>query len=554
MIDKERGITLLTLVISIVVIFIIGGIAIVTGSNTIKGAQFMKFQAELTMVQSKVNEISAEYQREGKELGCVVTDSRQALEMELKQEALEKSEEVKEVLSEKATARGTTVEELKKGLHLCTKEYLKEALGLEGLERNYMINVEETIIISLEKFEFEGKNYYMLEQIPSSLYNVNYNNQIPESGDFAIETAEIADGYQITIIPKHDQYVSKWQVKYRLKGEKNWQTEEKLVFNVSKPGTYEIQVTHGDEVNLGTKTIAIASKQVDEEGYYLKNLTINGEEKSSTYNPIIPKGFKPLEDRTTGNAVWGDGKKAPSQESVNCGLVIEGKDGSQYVWIPVDGTEIRLSRYTFDDQGKATIQESTAITIEDTTFSETESNVENFKQSVKENGGFYMAKYEASKGSNGKAISIISQTYPASDESTEIKEKMLWNWVNKETAQKACQNLYDSINSDLINSYAWDTAITFIQKNDSNNNNYANKVDGSYTLSAPGTNEDVSCNIYGMSSNCAEWTTENTSDGELTAVYRGGDCKAETQTTSSRVKSNPSDKKVNVGFRAILYF
>ena len=55
----------------------------------------------------------------------------------------------------------------------------------------------------------------------------------------------------------HEKYVSAWQVKYRLQGSKYWETTNKLKFEVEQAGTYEIQVVHENEIDLGTKTLII---------------------------------------------------------------------------------------------------------------------------------------------------------------------------------------------------------------------------------------------------------------------------------------------------------
>ncbi len=50
-------------------------------------------------------------------------------------------------------------------------------------------------------------------------------------------------------------------------------------------------------------------------------------------NPTIPEGYKPVDTETSS---WGDGSNAPTEENVNNGLVIEDRNGSQFVWIPVE--------------------------------------------------------------------------------------------------------------------------------------------------------------------------------------------------------------------------
>ena len=62
-----------------------------------------------------------------------------------------------------------------------------------------------------------------------------------------------------------------------------------------------------------------------------RNGTINGEEGNSN-NPTIPKGYTPIDTETSS---WGDGTYAPSQDSVDHGLVIRDDSNNEWVWIPV---------------------------------------------------------------------------------------------------------------------------------------------------------------------------------------------------------------------------
>ena len=63
-----------------------------------------------------------------------------------------------------------------------------------------------------------------------------------------------------------------------------------------------------------------------------KNGTINGEAGNSN-NPTIPKNYIPID---TATSTWGDGSSAPSQDSVNHGLVIRDEQNNEWVWVPVD--------------------------------------------------------------------------------------------------------------------------------------------------------------------------------------------------------------------------
>ena len=75
--------------------------------------------------------------------------------------------------------------------------------------------------------------------------------------------------------------------------------------------------------------------------------------------------------------------------------------------------------------------------------------------------------------------------------------------------------------SDLVNSYAWDTAIVFIQEC-STKTKYAIQTRTSTSLYKTGTSSDVVCNIYDMNGNLMEYTTErSTYDGDKDPVPRG---------------------------------
>ena len=276
---------------------------------------------------------------------------------------------------------------------------------------------------------------------------------------------------------------------------------------------------------------------------------------------VIPAGFKVTGEATT----------------VDQGIVIEDatvdKDGkptatagSQFVWVPVgkitkeDGTktEIKLNRYTFASDGTPTEKNNEVI---NSYFSETESkgntvakNIVNFTNSVKANGGYYIGRYEArtttARTASGNALTQI----------TEKGTDQVYNYVTQKQAAEQAQGMYTSNNftSDLMNSYAWDTAITFIQKC-TDKPNYANQTSLNKSLSQTGTTNDNPCNIFDMASNVWEWTTETSSRissatlSEAPCAYRGGLYGNNRYYTSYRGDTGLSDSSNIIGFRPLLY-
>ena len=290
----------------------------------------------------------------------------------------------------------------------------------------------------------------------------------------------------------------------------------------------------------------------------------------TTNTPKVPNGFHHVEGTEVES-----GFVISSEEGDDLN---NSKGGNQYVWIPVDGIlgennktvqnavdgEIILGRYVFNSEGKidtenAVIPETLGgelKTDRGSSYSYTESStgkgntpakdIQGFIDSVRTNGGYYIARFEASEGQNGKAESKYN--------------KAVFNDVTQSEAFTACQNLYAGINSDLVNSYAWDTALLFIQKY--GQNNYSTEIGKSTTSQIANTGknllkstnkEDVQLNIYDMAGNCWEWTTENFSDASSPCVNRGGDYYFSGSYTSYRSYNGTSDSISYNSFRPLLY-
>jgi len=132
-----------------------------------------------------------------------------------------------------------------------------------------------------------------------------------------------------------------------------------------------------------------------------------------------------------------------------------------------------------------------------------------------DNGGYYIARYEA--GYDGTGSKALSQQSLSASSSAPTVKGALWNNVTQLKAAEVSKAMYvrtedGQFYSDLINSYAWDTALIFIQAY-SGQNTYAaqgSRNSGS-TPAVSGeraTGKDKVCNIYDMASNVMEWSTE----------------------------------------------
>ena len=306
------------------------------------------------------------------------------------------------------------------------------------------------------------------------------------------------------------------------------------------------------------------------------NETSNTTTKDKYGNPItIPAGFKvvnPDDDVTKGIVIEDVSANGEGSTTV----------GSQFVWIPVGdviideegNTEpITLGRYNFSDTG--TPSEYSGSYTEDTKENHTydnaiAKNIDDFINKATTSGGYYIGRYEA--GDVTATDSARTGTNNVSNPNNPITCKSgvyPYNYVNQEDASSLSQGMYTSSNfkSDLINSYAWDTAIVFIQKF-SGDGNYSSQVGMNTTSSLQKCGEsilnayyvddgdeaqDVRCNIYDMAGNTYEWTTETSSSTSYPCVIRGGNYIDSNYYTSVRDFGNTTLSISISSFRPTLY-
>ncbi len=313
---------------------------------------------------------------------------------------------------------------------------------------------------------------------------------------------------------------------------------------------------------------------------------------STTENTILEDKYKNIIVLPAGFKI-----NSESADNVTGGVVIEDVShantvGSEFVWIPVGtvytnetGTAsetINLSRYTFAENGTATVYGEKQIAVNNNnepcdandenylaSFEEKEKsdlgntialNIENFKTKATKNHGYYIGRYVAK--------TPIQRTSKI-DELQQItvkKDDFIYDYVTEIQAASKSQEMYNGetkFTSDLMNSYAWDTAIVFLQIFDDRENNaipYSRQTSSnSGKLAIQGTNhleienQDKICNIWDMASNVNEWTTETYSNSDVPCVARSGRWDTSIGYTSARGGGATNSSSDHAGFRPIIY-
>ena len=265
----------------------------------------------------------------------------------------------------------------------------------------------------------------------------------------------------------------------------------------------------------------------------------------------IPTGFYYVGGTKASGIVISDNKndknKYRNQKVVGTDLL-----GNQYVWIPCttdsSSSDLQYARTEWgvevdgDDNSRA-IKDELTLTDASVTYSDSDTanginadvskeivaQIKAEKASVAKYGGYYIGRYEVGRNSDTAVVKYNQTPYASITWSTAygLAKKIITN---------------SEVNSYLCSSYAWDTAVNFIQNN-STAKNYATSIEGfngnwnpqavkdpsGNVIKPAGTSQQLNtglttqfCNIFDMGGNEAEFTTELNPGTSETVVLRGG--------------------------------
>lgn len=255
--------------------------------------------------------------------------------------------------------------------------------------------------------------------------------------------------------------------------------------------------------------------------------------------------------------------------------------GNQYVWIPctTDNTSSDL-QYTRTEWGvevdgnSRAIKDELTLTDASVTYSDADTanginadvskeivaQIKAEKASVAQYGGYYIGRYEVGRNSDTAVVKYNQTPYASITWSTAygLAKKIITN---------------SEATSYLCSSYAWDTAVNFIQNN-STAKNYATSIEGfngnwnpqevkdpsGNVIKPAGTSQQLNtglttqfCNIFDMGGNEAEFTTESNPGTSETVVLRGGGYNGDHFPAGYRWDCNSGRAYIFYGFRATLF-
>ena len=315
---------------------------------------------------------------------------------------------------------------------------------------------------------------------------------------------------------------------------------------------------------------------------------VEGENMPYTNNgtAIIPVGFMIVpgcEDVSEGLVISDD---PDDTEDDSDNIVAE---GNQFVWVPVskENFATEFVRHDFGNQNIAddmfvSGQPMTVKIAElvgdginvDTNASESEQEAQKMYKSVKENGGFYIGRYETGELTEY----AITETESGSTTTIQTKTRVIrkgadpydgikWgNGMKDETGGAveiargfAGENDYESVTSTLVYGVQWDAVMRWISRDENlkgylkDSSSVGNYSDRYKTAKTGAVREYQLKNIYDMAGNVAEWTME--SYDTVHRIYRGGSCGSNgtSKPISHRNDNSWAADSEGIGFRVALY-
>ena len=296
----------------------------------------------------------------------------------------------------------------------------------------------------------------------------------------------------------------------------------------------------------------------------------------------IPAGFYYVGGTKTSGIVISDNENDKDKYR-NKAVVGTDLLGNQYVWIPctTDNTssDPQYARTEWgvevdgDDNSRA-IKDELTLTDASVTYSDVDTanginadvskeivaQIKAEKASVAKYGGYYIGRYEVGKNSDTAVVKYNQTPYA----------EITWSTAYG-LAKKIITN--SEATSYLCSSYAWDTAVNFIQNN-STAKNYATSIEGfngnwnpqavkdpsGNVIKPAGTSQQLNtglttqfCNIFDIGGNEGEFTTELNPGTSETVVLRGGSYYDADVPAGDRWDNVSGRADIDDGFRATLF-
>ena len=573
---NQKGISLISLSIMVMVILAITGTIIYNVKNNLKVERLEQMQDDIENLQDKVDTYYAQYGKIPAKTDVEYTNIAQMQEAGIISTAVDTG-----------------------------KFYILDLSAIENLTLNFGQDYEIVKSLTSETEINRYDNLYIINENSHNIFfpkgitldkEVFYTNYRVEDVDTEAVNLRYVDNIKI---PEGYHYISGNKVNGIIIQNDSTSERYKWIMNNSEIST----IPEGVSVDNEAEFIKSANLF---DGYYqgvtdtTKVIYLPIEEKwSDTYDKTgiykdinedvayIPKGFQV--------------SQTPGMDVIQDGLVIRDEDGNQFVWVPVEDSRLFVRSYWENWSGNLEEEPEGDDYFSDCKENETTYEYTQMKNSVTTYGGFYVARYEAGITDTSNKSTQDGTVKPVSKNSTSVWNNIPWGGTYDKAeaidgyqgndkasgAVKVARSMYPDteriteyalpatatnntgVKSTLIYGVQWDAIMRWM-KNIENSSATKTSPQNKYILdstgkgnyydsddtnnpAATGTNNYEVKNICDMAGNVDEWTMEAyDTDGR---VDRGGDYyySGSGSPASIRGSDGPDLSSSYIGFRVTLY-
>lgn len=245
---NEKGITLVALILTVVILLILAGVGATTGINQLNNIKLKSFYSKLEIAQEAVEKISSTNESYINSSGnkTYIRDS-----------GAEPTEGQIEIIKTALNINNINGYNFK----YFTAAEVESILNVSGVDMNLLIDFDKNIVISADGEEVDGKMYYVLK---NKKYTVEYQDKNTGNVDFTCTVKNYGlNTYKITVTPINVGNIKEGTVKYRYSDiDDYWKLAKNNEIIVNKLATYDIMYTDVNN-NSVTKSIKIEKNEYE---------------------------------------------------------------------------------------------------------------------------------------------------------------------------------------------------------------------------------------------------------------------------------------------------
>lgn len=581
--NGQKGITLIALIITIIVLIILAGISIamISGQNGILNRTAeASVQADIAETKEKIKlELMGKYDNNGKYSDTDVIDAvskvtgnqvqvGDATVLSKKGNSVDIADLWQNQVTKELTI--TCEEEETESRATALKVKVAGVMLYEEYARDYIKDVQDgpdLINIFVEGVNYRNNENMTWEEIAGDNYSTvaEFYNSLPSQ--VTEGTSDYIDFMVKEKVIDQKGYEEKYAPTVVCNGQTEKITSEYAEFGIPVNGEYDVSATTPDG-GRGTTKATITRCKIET---FSNICDTNTEITSDGYTVTVPAGF-----------AYGT---SDNVKSVNGGLVITdsvdsngNSTGNEYVWIPVDKTKLTVGNtekkitkissgtdyegvlYDFDGTSSTEKTDTTSwrepdvVSYYDGTSDDPVGIIKSNLQkeyndmiaSIKKYGGFYVARYEAGI-ENGKVTSKIGIT-PTSAANDQSK-----TWYGLYSLAKTYTNNKNSVTSQMIWGSQYDAMLNFAltgnDKSKVTSTEYGNNTGSVLKTGLTRTSDKIN-NIYDLGGNLFEWTSE-----AISTYYRAsrGGGYGYADSPASRNNNGPTSSYPDDSLRSSLY-